>query len=121
MFNSVCGCRASSKDCPNSWGIQLPLGQETVGWEPTLQSRRGYTIEIHTISTGDCSQPVDIEESVFDFQRIEGPLDVPDAPGKRLTPLLPFELRAKAPIAVTLPDGQHVRVEVRLRPILALP
>ena len=54
-------------------------------------------------------------------ERIEGPLHVADAARKRLTSLFPFELLAKAAIAMGSPDRQHVRVEIGLRPVLSLP
>jgi len=102
------GCLTAFQDPVDSIGIQIPLRDKPVGWKPTLQSRRGYTIEIHVIAANNRAQLMYIEMRILDLKRIEGPLHPPNSPRKCFTPLFQLELRPQPPIAIVIADSQHV-------------
>ena len=95
LLDVVCDRMSPRKNCLDARRIEVPLGQQPVSGQPTLQSTRGYTIEIHTVATNDGPQLVDIQKGVFDFQRIERPFHVPDTARQRLTSLFQLELRTR--------------------------
>src|SRR5580692_9283632 len=58
---------------------------------------------------------MNVQESVLDLQRIEGPFNVANAAGESLFALRQLELYAQPLIAVSLFDGHHMRVQVEMR------
>src|ERR1017187_2009477 len=64
------------------------------------------------VTANNGSELVDVEKRVLDFQRIKGPLDVPDAARKGLPALLEFQSHSQTAVPVTLPRCQHVGMQV---------
>ena len=60
-------------------GIQMPFDEQAVGGQAAVQWARGDAIEVCNVAAADGAEAVDVEVSVFCFERIEGPFDEANA------------------------------------------
>ena len=72
----------------------------------------GDAVKIRNVAAGDAAQTIEIEMSIFCFERIESPFDETNVAAKSVFTLHQFELSADATIAIRRQNGGHVRVKV---------
>src|SRR5271156_82979 len=78
-----------------------------------MQWRRCYTIKIGGVASNDGAQLAEVEETILDFQWVEGPLHAANAPPQSLIPLKQFKPAPDTLVAILGVDGGHVGVQVR--------
>ena len=93
-------------------GIELPFGEETVGWQIIVERACGDAVEIRDVGADDGAESIEVEVSVADFEGIEGPFDETDVAGEGFFALEEFEETTDFAVAVGSEDSGHVRVEV---------
>src|SRR5258705_191788 len=71
------------------------------------------SVQVRTILPANRAEFVQIEVRVAQLERIEGPLDEPDAAAQSFGSLKELQHAANTPVAVFAVDAGHVRVEVR--------
>ena len=50
-------------------GIEMPFDEETVGGQAAMQRAGGDAVEIGDVAAGDGAETIEIEMSVFGFER----------------------------------------------------
>lgn len=73
----------------------------------------GNAVAIGEIDAGDGSEAIEIEMGIFQFERIESPLDKMNAIAESILALSELEAAAYAAILILRENGGHVRVEER--------
>jgi len=53
----------------------MPFDEEAVGWHAAMQRAGGDPVKIGNVAAGDGAEAIEIEVSVFCFERVEGPFD----------------------------------------------
>src|SRR5262249_43401390 len=98
----------------NPWRSQPPFRHEAVCRQPTVERAGSAAIEIVHIPAHNRAKLRDIEISVFELKRIEGPLDQIYPASKTLVAVRELDPAPNADILVFRKNGKGVRVKVRL-------
>jgi hypothetical protein len=93
--------------------VQIPFHEQTIGGNATMKRAGGDAIKIRNVPAGYAAEAIEIEMSIFGFERIKSPLDETNVAAESVFPLGEFELAADAAVAISRKNGSHVRVEVR--------
>ena len=94
--------------------IDPPFGDTAVGRQTAVQRTAGGAVLVFLVDPHDGAQPLDIEKSVLEFQRIEGPLDQRDAARQGILTLPELQAAAHLRVAILRQHAQHVTVQVRV-------
>src|SRR5688500_9832610 len=92
----------------------MPFRDAPVRREPTVQVAGGGSVLIQNIAAYNGPKLLDIEISVLQLDRIEGPLDEVDAARECVLALRNLEQASHAVVAILAQHAHHVAVQVRL-------
>jgi hypothetical protein len=93
-------------------GIEMPLGEETIGGEAAVERAGGDAVEVRDVAAADGPEAIEIEMRVFCFERIEGPFDETDVAAEGVIALKEFEKTADVAVSMGGENAGHVGVKI---------
>src|SRR3989442_3812727 len=92
--------------------IEGPFDDKAVRRKAEVERIGGHPVEIWNVTGANRAEPIQVEVGVSWFERVEGPLDEPNAATNGLLALEQLQLAADAAITILGQDAGHVRMEI---------
>ena len=104
----------SGDDGFDARGTDPPFGYEAISGQAAMENAAGGAVLVVNITANDDAEAFDIEESVFDLERIESPFDEVDVSAESPGALFELETATEAAVAVRRKNAHHVAMNIVL-------